>query len=88
MHTLTKCIHGRVEQFFGFSPVRPKKKNYSRQVFPLGRLGLGSSKFFVHFFLFFFASPHSADHTVIVVGVHNVSVCMYLYACNHAKQLS
>ena len=75
MHTLSKHIHSRVEQFLGFSPVRQKNEVYIAVRFFPELPRAGQFRTFLFQFLFF-ASPHSANHAVIVVSLCNVSVCM------------
>ena len=69
VHAQTKCIHSRVEQFLGFFLVRQKKKNLRKAVrfFSWTVLGWAVQNFFVSLFVFF-ASPHSANHAVVVVS--------------------
>ena len=61
----------------GFSPVRQKKKKKtenSRQVFPWAALSWAVLDFFVQV-IFFFASPHSATHEIVIV-IGCSCVCM------------
>ena len=89
VHTQTNTYTAEWSSFWVFLLFGKKKKNaYIAIWFFLGCLELGSSEFFVPLFVIL-ASPNSAIHADIVVGVRNLFVCMYLCAViMPSKQLS